>query len=177
MRREPVIAAVPRQERNPPPGHLADHHGIAGHPERSLDDDLVDGLEKLIQTRTADDANISQHSLSQPGLSRHRAGPVDHGRSGDLRARRGRGTWSRRRGGTRGRCRRGRAAASLLIAALVPLALRGRPGVRARTRAAVAGLSVRRGDRGLGALLALPAVGPVDTRPLYLTPYRRADPA
>jgi cellulose synthase/poly-beta-1,6-N-acetylglucosamine synthase-like glycosyltransferase len=151
VRREPVAAAVPRQEGHPPPGHLPDHHRVAGHPERGLDRDLVDGLEELVQPGAADDGDAGQAG----SRGRGRAGRAGHGGSGDLRARgrRGRG----RRGRT-GRRPGGDLVPGLLVAAggLVP----GSPGVRAPRRLGL--LRVRPLRRGQGGLGGLTAVGPVE---------------
>ena len=43
VRREPVVTAVPGQERDPPARHLADHDGIAGQAERGFHRHLVGG--------------------------------------------------------------------------------------------------------------------------------------
>ena len=49
VRREPVITAVPRHERHPPAGHLADDQRVARRAERGLDRYLVGGVQELVQ--------------------------------------------------------------------------------------------------------------------------------
>ena len=55
MRREPVIAAVAGQERDPPPGDLADHDRIARRAKRGVDRDLIAPFEQCVEPRAADD--------------------------------------------------------------------------------------------------------------------------
>src|SRR5215469_10911097 len=57
VRREPVIPAVPGQERHLPASDLADHDRVAGRAERGLDLDLVAGAQQLVETRPAYDAD------------------------------------------------------------------------------------------------------------------------
>jgi hypothetical protein len=62
MRREPVVAAVPRQERHPAAGDLADEHGLARVAVRGLDLHLFVGGEKLVKAGTADDPDVRDRS-------------------------------------------------------------------------------------------------------------------
>ena len=58
MRREAVVAAVPRQEGYPAAGYLADEHCLTGLAVRGLDLHLVGIGQKLVETRTPDDPDV-----------------------------------------------------------------------------------------------------------------------
>src|SRR5947208_2182250 len=67
--------AVPGEERDLPPGHLADHDRVAGRAERGLGLDLLAGCQQLVEARPADDGNarLAGHRLRLPS-SRFRNG-------------------------------------------------------------------------------------------------------
>jgi hypothetical protein len=58
VRREAVVAAVPRQEGHPAAGYLADEHCLTGLAVRGIDLHLVGVGQKLVETRTPDDPDI-----------------------------------------------------------------------------------------------------------------------
>jgi len=55
VRRELVLAPVPRQERHANPAHVADGEGRRGRPVRRLDGDLVDRVDERVEPRPPED--------------------------------------------------------------------------------------------------------------------------
>ncbi len=58
VRREPVVLAVPGQERHPAARHVADQHRLARLAERRLDRHLFGVGEELVEAGTADDPDV-----------------------------------------------------------------------------------------------------------------------